>query len=71
MTVLGAAAAAGTLDLASAGETDAFDVDVLVVGGGVQGLSVLYELKRRGVDSAFLVTREPLGAGETSTRTVT
>jgi hypothetical protein len=41
------------------------DVDVLVVGGGIQGLSVLHELRRRGVESAFLVTREALGAGET------
>lgn len=38
---------------------------MLVVGGGIQGLSVLYELRRRGVESAFLVTRETLGAGET------
>jgi glycine/D-amino acid oxidase-like deaminating enzyme len=65
MTALGAAAAAGSIDLASGGETNTFDVDVLVVGGGVQGLSVLYELERRGVDSAFLITRELLGAGET------
>jgi glycine/D-amino acid oxidase-like deaminating enzyme len=43
----------------------AIDVDVLVVGGGVQGLSVLLELQRRGVASAFLLSRDPLGEGET------
>jgi glycine/D-amino acid oxidase-like deaminating enzyme len=65
MAAMGAAAATGSAALASGGETSTLDVDVLVVGGGVQGLSVLYELRRRGVESAFLVTRELLGAGET------
>jgi glycine/D-amino acid oxidase-like deaminating enzyme len=47
------------------GEAFCADVDVLIIGGGIQGLCILHELKARGVESAFLVTRDDLGAGET------
>ncbi|MFB6139346.1 MAG: hypothetical protein ABEJ26_02800 [Halosimplex sp.] len=40
------------------------DVDVLVVGGGVQGLLALDELTDRGY-AAALVSNSPLGAGQT------
>lgn len=43
---------------------DAASIDVLVIGGGVQGLAVLRQLKRRGY-SAALVTNAPLGSGQT------
>jgi hypothetical protein len=64
MTVLGASAAVGAAGPRRAAEAGAIDLDVLVVGGGVQGLCVLRELRARGIDGAFLVSRDPLGAGE-------
>lgn len=42
----------------------AIDVDVLVVGGGIQGLVVLRELTQGGYASALVTTGE-LGAGQT------
>ncbi|MCH8088280.1 MAG: FAD-dependent oxidoreductase, partial [Chloroflexi bacterium] len=39
--------------------------EVVVVGGGVMGCSILYNLARRGVTDALLVEREALGAGST------
>lgn len=48
----------------TAGKDESFAVDVLVVGGGVQGLVLLSELKRNGY-SAVLVTNSDLGAGQT------
>lgn len=40
--------------------------DVVVVGGGVMGTSVLYHLAKAGCTSAVLLERETLGAGSTS-----
>ena len=39
--------------------------DVVVVGGGVMGASILFNLARRGVTDTVLVEREALGAGST------
>ncbi len=39
--------------------------DAVVVGGGVMGCSILYNLASKGVTGALLVEREALGAGST------
>lgn len=50
-----------------AGETgsagDVTKVDVLIIGGGVQGLTLLNELTERGYGTA-LVTNSPIGQGQ-------
>ena len=40
------------------------DLDCLIVGGGIQGLTLLDQLVSAGVERVFLVTRDPLGVGE-------
>ena len=45
--------------------TDNIDVDVLVVGGGIAGLSCAYELLRNG-KSVALIEDGILGSGESS-----
>jgi len=40
-------------------------VDVLLVGGGIQGLMLLRQCLEVGWKSTLLVTRDPLGSGET------
>lgn len=45
-------------------DTAEASVDVLVIGGGVQGLTLLRELAGRGF-AAALVTNAPLGSGQT------
>ena len=42
--------------------------DVLIVGGGITGLSILYELKNSGLD-VILVERNTVGQGVTSRST--
>ena len=39
--------------------------DVVVIGGGVMGCSILFNLARRGVTDTVLVEKESLGAGST------
>ena len=39
--------------------------DIVVVGGGVMGCSILYHLARRGATNTILLERESLGAGST------
>ena len=39
--------------------------DVVVIGGGVMGCSILFNLGRRGVTDTVLVEKESLGAGST------
>ena len=39
--------------------------DVVVIGGGVMGCSILFHLARRGITNALLVEKESLGAGST------
>ena len=39
--------------------------DVVVIGGGVMGCSILFHLARRGVTDTVLVEKESLGAGST------
>ena len=39
--------------------------DVVVIGGGVMGCSILFHLARRGVTDSLLLERESLGAGST------
>lgn len=41
------------------------DVDVLIVGGGIQGLTLLHELTRAGATRALLASSGELGLGET------
>jgi len=41
------------------------DADVLVAGGGIQGLTLLHELAAAGVRRAFLAAGGELGSGET------
>lgn len=56
-----------TTDPGDGEDTDPGDrvaVDALVVGGGIQGLTILHELAGRGFSTA-LVTRGPLGEGQT------
>ena len=40
--------------------------DAVIVGGGVMGCSILYNLAARGVTNAVLLERDVLGAGSTS-----
>jgi len=39
--------------------------DVVVIGGGVMGCSILFHLARRGITNTLLVEKESLGAGST------
>ena len=39
--------------------------DVVIIGGGVMGCSILFNLARRGVTDTVLVEKESLGAGST------
>ena len=39
--------------------------DVVVIGGGVMGASILYSLADRGVDNSVLLERDTLGSGST------
>lgn len=41
------------------------DVDFLIVGGGIQGVTLLHELVAAGARRVLLATREDLGVGET------
>ncbi len=43
---------------------ESVDIDALIIGGGVQGLAILNELRSSGF-SAALVTNSPLGTGQT------
>ena len=43
---------------------ESVDIDALIIGGGVQGLAILSELRASGY-SAALVTNSPLGTGQT------
>jgi len=42
-----------------------FNADVVVIGGGVMGCSILYNLAVRGVRNAVLLERDVLGSGST------
>src|SRR5205807_2344176 len=42
----------------------AIDLDVLIIGGGVQGLWLLNDLTQLGY-TVFLITNRPLGVGQT------
>jgi glycine/D-amino acid oxidase-like deaminating enzyme len=46
----------GTLDVS---------LDILIIGGGVQGLTLLQELVKEDFASVLLVTRDKIGQGET------
>src|SRR5215467_8290456 len=40
--------------------------DVVIIGGGVVGCSIAYQLARRGVKDVLVLERETVGAGTTS-----
>lgn len=46
-------------------DREAIDLDLLIVGGGVQGLSLLHHYLEEREGSVLLVSRDPLGVGET------
>jgi hypothetical protein len=45
--------------------TEEMDVDLLIVGGGIQGLTLLAQCLSVGWKSCLLISRDPLGTGET------
>ena len=43
----------------------AITTDAVVIGGGVMGASILYNLVSRGVEAPVLLERDTLGSGST------